>query len=432
MMHSATGHQSKSQRQILRLFTDYSVKDYYLLMSTTQLRESLKQRACERIDALKNDLVGISHDIHAHPEENFEEHYAHKRLTDAIGDNKLDVTRKAYDIDTAFDVAVGSKGATVAVLCEYDALPGIGHACGHNIIAAAGLGAGLALAGLAEEAGGRLRLMGTPAEEGGGGKIEMARKGAFVGVDAAMMVHPADRELARMNAIAIQHCLVKYTGEAAHAAVSPHLGKNALDAAVLGYMNIAALRQHILPTERIHGIFLKGGEKPNIVPRETEMDWYVRSNTIETLQPLKERVAGCLHGGAHAAGCHIDLQWQPNPFADIVDNIPLLAAYVSNAAQFGRMLTTEYMAGTGGGSTDMGNISYLTPSIHPMIAVAPEGVSLHTPEFADYATNDDATRAILDGAKIMAMTAIDVWTNDALAAEMKAAFGDGFVPEGVL
>jgi amidohydrolase len=263
-------------------------------MSTTQLRESLKQRACESIDKLKNDLVGISHDIHAHPEENFEEHFAHKRLTDAIGDNKLNVTRKAYDIDTAFDVAVGSRGTTVAVLCEYDALPGIGHACGHNIIAAAGLGAGLALSGLAEEAGGRLRLMGTPAEEGGGGKIEMARKGAFASVDAAMMIHPADRELARMNAIAIQHCLVKYTGEAAHAAVSPHLGRNALDAAVLGYMNIAALRQHIMPTERIHGIFLKGGEKPNIVPREAEMDWYVRSNTIETLQPLKERVSGCL------------------------------------------------------------------------------------------------------------------------------------------
>jgi len=401
-------------------------------MSTTQLRESLKQRACESIDKLKNDLVGISHDIHAHPEENYEEHYAHKRLTDAIGDNKLDVTRKAYNLDTAFDVAVGSKGTTVAVLCEYDALPGIGHACGHNIIAAAGLGAGLALAGLAEEAGGRLRLMGTPAEEGGGGKIEMARKGAFTGVDASMMIHPADRELARMNAIAIQHCLVKYTGEAAHAAVSPHLGRNALDAAVLGYVNIAALRQHIMPTERIHGIFLKGGEKPNIVPREAEMDWYVRSNTIETMQPLKERVAGCLHGGAHAAGCHVELEWQPNPYADIIDNIPLLAAYVENSAQFGRLLTTDYMAGTGGGSTDMGNISYLTPSIHPMIAVAPHGVSLHTPEFADFATNDDATRAILDGAKIMAMTAIDLWTNDALVAEMREAFGDGFVPEGVL
>jgi hypothetical protein len=139
-----------------------------------------------------------------------------------------------------------------------------------------------------------------------------------------------------------------------------------------------------------------------------------------------------LHGGAHAAGCHVELEWQPNPFADIIDNIPLLAAYVENSAQFGRMLTTEYMAGTGGGSTDMGNISYLTPSIHPMIAVAPHGVSLHTPEFADFATNDDATRAILDGAKIMAMTAIDLWTNEALVAEMRTAFGDGFVPEGVI
>jgi amidohydrolase len=401
-------------------------------MSTAQLRESLKQRACETIDKLKNDLVGVSHDIHAHPEENYEEHYAHKRLTDAIGDHKLPVTRKAYDLDTAFDVAVGSKGTTVSVLCEYDALPGIGHACGHNIIAAAGLGAGLALAGLAEEAGGRLRLMGTPAEEGGGGKIEMARKGAFVGVDASMMIHPMDSDLARMNAIAIQHCLVRYTGEAAHAAVSPHLGRNALDAAVLGYMNIAALRQHIMPTERMHGVFLKGGEKPNIVPREAEMDWYARSNTIETLQPLKKRMEACFHGGAHAAGCHMELEWQVNPYADISDNIPLLTAYIDNSAKLGRSLVPEFLPGTGGGSTDMGNISYLVPSIHPMVAVAPKGVSLHTPEFADFATNDDATKAILDGAKIMAMTAIDLWTNDVLVAEMRAAFGDGFVPDGVL
>ncbi|NBT37742.1 MAG: M20 family peptidase, partial [Actinobacteria bacterium] len=213
-------------------------------MATAELRESLKQRACDTIDRLKNDLVGISTDIHAHPEENWEEVFAHSRLTDALGDNGQDVRRKAYDLDTAFELRTGSKGATVAVLCEYDALPGIGHGCGHNIIAAAGLGAGLALAPLAEEAGGRLRLMGTPAEEGGGGKIEMARRGAFDGVHAAMMVHPYDTDLARMNAIAIQHALVKYVGEAAHAAVAPHKGRNALDAAVLGYMNVAALRQH--------------------------------------------------------------------------------------------------------------------------------------------------------------------------------------------
>jgi amidohydrolase len=290
----------------------------------------------------------------------------------------------------------------------------------------------LALASIADELNLKVVVLGTPAEEGGGGKIEMARKGAFASVDAAMMIHPADRELARMNAIAIQHCLVKYTGEAAHAAVSPHLGRNALDAAVLGYMNIAALRQHIMPTERIHGIFLKGGEKPNIVPREAEMDWYVRSNSIETLQPLKERVAGCLHGGAHAAGCHVELEWQPNPFADIVDNIPLLAAYVENSAKFGRMLTTEYMAGTGGGSTDMGNISYLVPSIHPMLQVAPSGVSLHSAAFADHTKGEEASKAIIEGAKIMAMTAIDMWASSSLQNDVKAAFGNGFVPEGVL
>lgn len=399
---------------------------------TEALRESLKQRACDAIDALAGDLVSISHDIHAHPEENFVEYHAHEVLTQMAADNGLPVTRSAFDLDTAFDVSVGREGATVAVLCEFDALPGIGHACGHNIIAAAGMGAGLALAGLAEEAGGRLRLMGTPAEEGGGGKIEMARKGAFDGVDAAMMVHPSDADTARMNAIAVQHVLARYVGEAAHAAMSPHLGKNALDAAVLGYMNIAALRQHIMPTERVHGIFLKAGEKPNIVPWESEMDWYVRSDTIETLQPLKRRVSACLEAAGHATGCHCELEWVKNPFADVVDNVPLLGAYVANSAKFGRMLTTEREYGFGGASTDMGNVSYLTPSIHPMIAVAPRGVSLHTPEFADHAVTDAATKAILDGAKIMAMTAIDVWTTDALRAEMREYFGDGSIPDGVL
>ena len=196
--------------------------------------------------------------------------------------------------------------------------------------------------------------------------------------------------------------------------------------------NCAALRQHILPTERIHGIFLNGGEKPNIVPRESTMDWYVRSDTIKSLQPLKKRVASCLEGSAVATGCHAELDWQPNPYADIVDNMPLLSAYISNAAQFGRMMTTDFLPGTGGGSTDMGNISYVTPSIHPMIAVSPKGVSLHTPDFADYAIGEPALKAILDGAKIMAMTTIDMWTNEALRAEVAAAFGDGAIPEDVL
>ena len=393
----------------------------------------IKQQVCLDIDNRASDLISISHEIHAHPELNFEEKFAHERLTQYIADSKIKVDRSAFELETAFDVSVrGGNGPTVAVLCEYDALPGIGHACGHNIIAAAGLGAGVALSAVAEVCGGNLRLIGTPAEEGGGGKVEMARKGAFKNIDAAMMIHPSDRDLARMNAIAIQQLFVRYQGLAAHAAVSPDKGKNALDAAVLGYMNVAALRQHIKPTERVHGIFTKSGEKPNIVPREAEMDWYVRSDTIESLQPLKARIAKCLEAGAIAADCTISFDWQKNTYADLVDNLPLLTSYVENSAQFGRDLTTDFLPGTGGGSTDMGNLSYLVPSIHPMLQVAPHGVSLHSAQFAEFTTSKDADKAVLDGAKIMAMTAIDMWLSDTLSSQVQLAFGDGVVPEGVL
>ena len=393
----------------------------------------IKQQVCLDIDNRASDLISISHAIHAHPELNFEEKFAHERLTQYIADSKIKVDRSAFELETAFDVSVrGGNGPTVAVLCEYDALPGIGHACGHNIIAAAGLGAGVALSTVAEVCGGNLRLIGTPAEEGGGGKVEMARKGAFKNIDAAMMIHPSDRDLARMNAIAIQQLFVRYQGLAAHAAVSPDKGKNALDAAVLGYMNVAALRQHIKPTERVHGIFTKSGEKPNIVPREAEMDWYVRSDTIESLQPLKARIAKCLEAGAIAADCTISFDWQKNTYADLVDNLPLLTSYVENSAQFGRDLTTDFLPGTGGGSTDMGNLSYLVPSIHPMLQVAPHGVSLHSAQFAEFTASKDADKAVLDGAKIMAMTAIDMWLSDTLSSQVQQAFGDGVVPEGVL
>ena len=219
----------------------------------------------------------------------------------------------------------------MAVLCEYDALPGLGHACGHNIIATAGLGAGLALAAVAEEAGGRVVIMGTPAEEGGGGKILMARAGAFDGLDAALMVHPAGDDLTRMGVIAVQELVATYTGEAAHAAAFPHRGRNALDAAVLGYMNVAALRQHTLPDERIHGVFLEAGEKPNIVPSRAVTEWMVRSRSISTLAPLKARVAACLEAGALAAGCEVEIAWKQVVYADMLDNEAMLDLYVANA-----------------------------------------------------------------------------------------------------
>jgi amidohydrolase len=392
-------------------------------MSTTLDADALKRAVCDRVDALSGELVQASHEIHAHPELNYEERFAHDLLTGLLERHDVAPTRHAFGLDTAFDASAGTHGPIIAVLCEYDALPGLGHACGHNVIATAGLGAGLAAALLAEQAGGRVRILGTPAEEGGGGKVKMARAGAFDGVDAAMMVHPADADLVTIDCIAIQELEVQYHGKAAHAAAAPWEGRNALDAAVLGYMNVAALRQHIRPSERIHGIFTKAGDKPNIVPAETEMDWYIRSGTIESLQPLKERVLASLQAAASACGCTMSHDWVGETYADMIDNQPMVAAYVANAARLGRTVLDNNTSGRRVvGSTDMGNVSYLVPSIHPMIKVAPDGVPIHSVEFAQWAARSEGDQAVIDGAKAMAMTVIDLWTSATLREQVTTAF----------
>jgi amidohydrolase len=391
---------------------------------------AFKEAVCAEVERLAPHLVQASHAIHAHPELNFAEHFAHDLLTDLLAQAGLAPTRHAYGVDTAFEARVGTSGPDIAVLCEYDALPGIGHGCGHNIIATAGLGAGLAAATVAARAGGRLRILGTPAEEGGGGKIVMARNGAFQGLDAAMMVHPADADLVRMDAIALQFLDVHFHGKAAHAAAAPHEGRNALDAAVLGYVNVAALRQHILPTERVHGIFTQGGDRANIVPAETAMSWIVRSPTIASLQPLKARVLACLEAGARACGCTMDTAWHGATYADMIDNGPMVAAYIRNAARLGRTVADPRDVGMPVvGSTDMGNVSYLVPSIHPMIKVAPAGTPIHTQDFTHWATSPTGDRAILDGAKALAMTIIDLWCQPELMSSVQEAFAQR--PQGV-
>ncbi len=381
-----------------------------------------KQKVREEIERLTPMLLEISHSIHENPELNFEEHHAHEVLTATLESEGLSVQRFAYEMDTAFDARVGTTGPTIAVCCEYDALPGIGHACGHNVIAAAGLGAGLAAATVAEALGGRLAILGTPAEEGGGGKEFMIRRGAFDDVDAAMMVHPADHDLQTMQAIAIHTVDVDYDGRAAHAAAAPHLGLNALDAAVLGYTNIAALRQHIRPEERIHGVFTDGGEKPNIVPAHAAAKWYVRSADIESLQPLKDRVMACLDAGAAAAGCTMRHHWNDPPFYNMIDNSALLEFYVSNAGANGRVVQPPDASRVVVGSTDMGNVSHSVPAIHPMIKCAPAGTSIHTPEFAVHARSEDGDRAVIDGALSMAMTIVDCWADPAAMGAIRGAF----------
>jgi amidohydrolase len=390
-------------------------------MNTSEV-DDLKTTACNLIDKNAEVLISVSHEIHDHPEQNYEEVFASELLTRTANGLGVPVELGAFDCATGFSGDVGT-GPTVCIMSEYDALPDIGHGCGHNVIAAAGLGAAIALASIAKNSGGRVRYMGTPAEEGGGGKILMARNGALSGVDLAMMVHPADADLATIDAIALQQLLVEYSGQESHAAAAPHLGRNALDAAVLGYMAVATLRQHIMPTERVHGIFLKSGEKPNIVPSEASTEWYVRSDNVSSLATLKPRVLAALESGAHACGCSVSHEWIGAAYADMVTNNTMGTMYAHNALRLGRTVTDPRNGGHRVvGSTDMGNVSHLVPSIHPMIASAPSGTSIHTKQFAQFARSPMADKAVLDGAKAMAMTAIDYWTSP----ERQVAVADEF------
>lgn len=384
-----------------------------------------KARAAAAVEARAAQLTEISHRIHENPELGFEEHFAHDLLAGAAEEAGMEVQRQAYGVETAFAARAGTEGPLVAFLCEYDALPGIGHACGHNIIAASGLGAGLAAAEVVEELGGRLLILGTPAEEGGGGKLHLMEGGAFAGVDAALMLHPAGLELDEMQTLAVQQLHARYRGRAAHAAAAPQAGRNALDGAVLGYVAAAALRQHIGPDERFHGIFTDGGQKPNIVPTFAETNWYVRSPTVTRLELLKERLADCLSSGAVAAGVDVELAWADYFFAEVRSNGTLLELWRSNASAVGRHPQAPAPGRTVVGSTDMGNVSQVVPSIHPMIAVSPPEVAIHTEGFAACARGPDGDRGVIDGAKTLAAVAIDYWSDAGVRAAVAADFAGG-------
>jgi len=375
------------------------------------------------VEARATQLLDVSHQIWAQPELCYEEHFAHGLLSDALGDAGLEVERGAYGLDTAFRaVARGGNGPTIAICCEYDALPEIGHACGHNIIAAAGLGAGLAAAAVADALGGTVVILGTPAEEGGGGKILMIERGALDGVDAAMMVHPADQDLDSFHAIANHELHCEFHGKAAHAAAAPHLGRNALDAAVAAYTNVAMLRQHIKSNERVHGIFTNGGDKANIVPHRASMAWYVRSGTAASLAELEPRFLACLEAGAMAAGVEMTSEWVSAAYDDLVVVPSFAERYSANLATRGRTMTpwTDRMDLMG--STDMGNVSHVVPSIHPMIAVAPQGVAIHTPAFTEHAGGPAGDRAVIDGAVAMARTVVDLWCDASLVEQITVEF----------
>ena len=385
--------------------------------------DALKKEVCASIDRLARELLDVSHDIHAHPELAFEERHAAAVLAQAGRGRGLDVHQNVYGLETALEARVGKAGPTVALLSEYDALPGIGHACGHNIIATTALGATLALAELGARLPGSVRWLGTPAEEGGGGKEIMARRGAFDGVDAALMIHPAGVNLATMPCLAISELKATYHGVASHAAAMPERGVNALDALVLAYQGVAALRQHIRTTERIHGIITDGGQAPNVVPERAAGRFLVRAANLDDLTALKKRVTGCFQAGADATGARLELAWGEVDYLDLDTSWPLANRFQANAESLGRSFFPFDKVPPGmQGSTDMGNVSHRVPSIHPMLASAPPNVSIHNAEFARWAASDMGDKTVLDGAKALAMTALDFLCDAELRAEVVRAF----------
>jgi amidohydrolase len=385
--------------------------------------DALKARLGETLEALTPSLLAVSREIHANPELGFEEFKAAAVLCDTLESRGIGAFRRAYGLETSFAAEIGRAGPYVALISEYDALPDVGHACGHNIIAATGLGAALALAALADDLPGKVRYLGTPAEEGGGGKELMVRRGAFDGVDCAMMVHPSTEDLAAYPLLANARVTVRFHGRAAHASSSPESGLNALDALVAAYQSIAALRQHLPAGHRVHGIITNGGKAANVVPESAEGLFVARAPDLERLSALRARLDACFEAGALATGTAVKIVWDDVIYADMRTNWPLANAYQRNAERLGRSFERfEDVPLSRAASSDMGNVSYLVPSIHPMIRMAPKGVVHHHRDFAIWAASDDGMRAVTDGAAALAMTAIDFMVDENLRREVRDAF----------
>ncbi|MHB1710227.1 MAG: M20 family metallopeptidase [Acidimicrobiales bacterium] len=353
-------------------------------------------------------LVELSHAIHGHPETAFGEEQAAEWTAVALADGGFAVTRGVAGLSTALDARYGSGPLVVAVCAEYDALPGVGHACGHNIIAASAVGAGLGLAAVADELGLTVRVLGTPAEEGGGGKVVMLEAGVFEGVHAAMMIHPWPADRLQATCLAVAHFDVTFTGKGAHASAAPWEGINAGDAMVIAQVALGLLRQQLPPGDQVHGVVTDGGTAANIIPAMVTGRFMCRSSTLESLGKLETRVRACFDAGASASGTSVTYRRLAPDYSHMESDAGLLAAYRANAERLGRSFSLDDdEAPMPTLSTDMANVSLSVPTIHPLLGIDAAGSINHQPEFAAACSTRSADLAVRDGALSMAWTAID-------------------------
>lgn len=385
--------------------------------------DKLKQRVVDKVDAWRDELVRIADTIHANPELAFEEFESVALLSGTLEENGFAVERGVAKLETAFVATLRGQegGPTVAFLAEYDALPNLGHACGHNLIGTAAVGAGLALKAVLPDLAGTIQVIGTPAEEGGGGKAIMVEAGIFGGVDAAMMVHPSNRNMTRRKSLTSYKISAEFFGKAAHAAAWPDEGINALDAVIQTFNGINALRQHLRDDARIHGIITHGGDAPNIVPDYAAAQFYVRAADTSYALKVLGKTRACAEAGARATGARLEFKeyaphydaMMPNPkLADLAD-----ANMVALGIEVRLPLPDERM-----GSSDMGNVSQVVPALHPYIAIGPEEMAGHTVAFREAASSPTGHEGMIKAAKFMAMTAVDLLAVPANVTQVKKAF----------
>ncbi|HEY5852830.1 MAG TPA: M20 family metallopeptidase [Aldersonia sp.] len=365
----------------------------------------MRAEVAQTVEAAAPDLVALSHAIHAEPELAFEEHRSVAKIVEILAARGFEVRIGVADLPTAFTATFGSGALVIGLCAEYDALPEIGHACGHNVIAASTVGAALALAERADDLEITVKVLGTPAEESGGGKIVMLERGIFDDVAAALMVHPGPFDIVGATSLALADIAITYAGREAHASAAPEYGRNAADAITVAQVGLGLLRQHLSPGQQLHGIVSEGGVAPNIVPGRTELLYYLRATTSASLDDLVERAYACFAAGALATGCTHEIRTVSPTYAELCPDPILEQAYREEVVALGRTpLAPELEGSRPLGSTDMGNVTKVIPGIHPIIGLDSEGAVTHQPGFAAAAVNASADRAMLDGATLLART----------------------------
>lgn len=370
---------------------------------------SVKNNFKKSLDEIFNELCDVSAWMYENPELGFEEFKTSKYLVEYINKYVSHTIFPTHNLETAFEVTFGDKGPLTVICVEYDALPEIGHACGHNIIATAAIGAGLAIRNYVNELGIRVKLLGTPAEEGGGGKIVLLDSGAFEDATCSMMIHPGIENVVNPTFTTIQQFTVEYFGKDAHAAGAPEEGINALDAQIQLFVNASTYRQQMLQTNRMHGVIREGGFKPNIIPSYTKSEWYLRSLNKDGLEKIERDFYNFVKAAAMATKCEVKISSPDYIYQEIKNNQTMYELYQENSKDVGRdMILQKDAVRPGLGSTDMGNISQAFPSIHPMLGIDGNGAVNHQPEYAAATLSDSGKKAIYDGAYAMGATIIDL------------------------